>query len=343
MVFRTDNQPPAAARAGSGGSPLETMRAIAVFLLVAYHAIGSGPMSGLELDYPHPLRFFADFLIDLRMPFFAFIAGYVYGLRPIAPGGYGRFITGKFRRLYIPGAIAATLLVLFSGLTGAGSARTWADVWQIYFFPYAHYWFLQAILLIFVVFGAVDVALRGRFTLGLLALSTLPYLFAGFIPGNVMSINSAIYLLPFFLLGVVFIRYLPWIAKGRIWLIAGALLVSLVATADNLAALHEIGRLSLYRNDLQSLGMGLAVCTLAMLVLPRVARFETLGPYAFTIYLYHVFGTAAARALLQALGMTGVFPIFLISLLCGLVLPVVLHRMSERWGLTRRYVLGQKR
>ncbi|WP_299410216.1 acyltransferase family protein [uncultured Roseobacter sp.] len=339
MVFRTDAPPTAAAR----DYPLETMRAVAVFLLVAYHAIGSGPMSGLELDYPHPLRLFADFLIDLRMPFFAFIAGYVYGLRPIALGDYGSFITGKFRRLYIPGAIAATLMMIMAGLFESGSARTWADFWQVYFFPYAHYWFLQAILLIFVFFGALDMALRGRFTTVLLVLSVVPYLFAGFIPSNVMSINAAIYLLPFFLLGVVFIRHLPRIAQAAPWLTGLSVLVVIVATATNLSLLRASGELSLQRYDVQSLAMGLAVCMLAMLTLPRVARFEALGPYAFTIYLYHVFGTAGARDALQAFGITAVTPIFLTSIVCGIALPVVLHRLSERWGLTRRYILGKKR
>lgn len=338
MVFRSET----GQVSGTQVYPLETMRAIAVFLLVSYHAIGSGPTSGLELDYPHPFRIFSDFLIDLRMPFFAFIAGYVYGLRPIMEGQYLSFITGKFRRLYIPCAIAASLFALLASLTGNGSARTLWDFWQIYFFPYAHYWFLQAILLIFVFFGGLDVLLGKRFTLLMLLMSCLAYLFLPFIPGNFMSVNSAVYLLPFFLLGLVFVRNVAWVSAGAPWLIGLSATVVLAASAWNLMILEETGRLSLNRLDLQSLGMGLAVCVLAMLTLPQVARFRALGPYAFTIYLYHIFGTGGAREVMHALGVTGVLPIFLASLICGIGGPVLLHRLADQWSLSRRFVLGKK-
>ena len=44
------------------------MRGLAVLLLVSFHVIGATSDAGLQLDYPHPLRVFADLLIDLRMP-----------------------------------------------------------------------------------------------------------------------------------------------------------------------------------------------------------------------------------------------------------------------------------
>lgn len=45
-------------------SNIETLRLVAVFSLVAYHTIGASPGNGLELGYPHPLRYAADALID---------------------------------------------------------------------------------------------------------------------------------------------------------------------------------------------------------------------------------------------------------------------------------------
>ena len=34
--------------------------------------------------------------------------------------------------------------------------RPWSEMWQIYFMPYAHFWFLQAIILIFALVGGLD-------------------------------------------------------------------------------------------------------------------------------------------------------------------------------------------
>uniref|UniRef100_UPI0035AFCA27 acyltransferase family protein n=1 Tax=Paracoccus sp. TaxID=267 RepID=UPI0035AFCA27 len=83
--------------------PIETVRAIAILVLVSFHVIG-GPEAGrgLGLQAPHPLRYYADLLIDIRMPLFAFIAGAVYALRPVRVEKLGSFLVGKFRRLALP-------------------------------------------------------------------------------------------------------------------------------------------------------------------------------------------------------------------------------------------------
>jgi fucose 4-O-acetylase-like acetyltransferase len=92
------------------------MRGIAMLLLVSDHVIGSDPKAGLELDYPHPLRLYADTLIHVRMPLFAFIAGYVFGLKPLTADRYAEFMQGKFRRLFIPGSISPCHVFWFVAL-----------------------------------------------------------------------------------------------------------------------------------------------------------------------------------------------------------------------------------
>lgn len=319
------------------------MRAVAVVLLVLYHVIGSNQGAGLNQGYPAPLRLFADFLIDIRMPFFAFIAGYVYGLRPIAPGQYQSFILGKLRRLYVPGAIAAALFALLSWLLHTGEARSLTDVWEIFFFPYVHYWFLQAVLMIFVLFGALDMLLRGRFTALVLAAACALSLCDPFVPGNPMSINQAIYLAPFFLLGLVFIRHQPVFAMAPGRVMAGAALIALAASAWNIHLFDTTGRLSMDRQDPQSLAMGLSTCLLAILILPRLAALEQIGPYAFTIYLYHIFGTAAMRMALHAAGIEALAAHLVLGLAAGIALPALLHVMAERHPLGRRWILGKRR
>lgn len=340
MVFKSDTQ----AAPDTREYPLETVRAIAVFLLVSYHVIGSSPHGGLELSYPHPLRIYADYLIDVRMPFFAFIAGYVYGLRPVKPDRYRSFVTGKFHRLYVPGAIAAILFAVTATVLGkTGFARNWGDAWQVLFFPYAHYWFLQAILLIFVFFGAFDAWAGGRFTLPVFGAAMALYLADPFIPGNLMSVNQAIYLLPFFLLGLVFIRHTPWIRANTPLLVILGGSIAIAGSIWNLNLLHETGRLSMDRQDLHSLLMGLAICSVAVLTLPRVPWLELLAPFAFTIYLYHVFATAGVRSFLHAIGIAATLPNFVLEITAGLAAPVILHLLANRAPLARRYMLGKRR
>lgn len=36
---------------------IETLRGIAILLVVVGHVIGSGPGGGMKIDFPHPLRY----------------------------------------------------------------------------------------------------------------------------------------------------------------------------------------------------------------------------------------------------------------------------------------------
>jgi len=59
---------------------IETMRGLACLMLVAYHVIGSNGSNGLQVPDNGIVRHICDVLSYLRMPLFAFISGYVYGL-----------------------------------------------------------------------------------------------------------------------------------------------------------------------------------------------------------------------------------------------------------------------
>jgi glucan biosynthesis protein C len=66
-----------------------------------------------------------------------------------------------------------------------------------------------------------------------------------------------------------------------------------------------------------------------------------IGPFAFTIYLYHVFGTAGMHELLHWLGITQIPVLFFSSLAAGIGVPVAVHLTAKRFALTRRFVLGK--
>lgn len=328
---------------GKGFSPsIETLRGVAVLLLVAYHVIGSSPTSGLMVGYPHPLRIFADAMADVRMPLFACIAGYVYGLRPLTLVGYPTFVAGKFRRLVIPGGIACTLFAILSMIAGKDTAPAPAEFWTIYVYPYAHYWFLQAILVIFALFGLFDAATgrRGHLVAFVLALGVFlvtPPLKPDY---NILSMNAVVYLLPFFLVGLILQREQSRVVAWWPLIMAASLLCVLATGWVALNHYSANGVLETDRRDLTSLAMGLGICTLAILALPRITALEWIGPYSLTIYLYHVFATALMYEILVACGAVALLPLFAIGLVVGIAVPVALHRIAARWALSRRYILG---
>lgn len=54
---------------------IETLRGIAILLVVVGHVIGSGPGGGMKFDFPHPLRYLYVWIDYIQMPLFTAIAG----------------------------------------------------------------------------------------------------------------------------------------------------------------------------------------------------------------------------------------------------------------------------
>ncbi|MEP1539422.1 MAG: acyltransferase [Paracoccaceae bacterium] len=321
---------------------INSLRTIAFTMLVSYHVVGLGTTSGLGLDYPHVLRFYADYLIHVRMPIFAVIAGFVYGMRPVHLPDYRRFIGGKVRRLLIPGAIAALIFALAGTLMGNRFARTPTDIWEVFLFPYAHYWYLQTMMVVFLGSALADALLKGRHTHWLF-LGACAFSLSNIWMPTFFSLRAVPFLLPFFLFGVLLYRNFHLFYQARNVVLGLCLIV--VVGVSYLQAHHywAEGTLMLGRRTPSALVFGVAACTFLFLAMPRIALLDRLAPFAFTIYLYHVFGTSGMREVLEKLGVDALMPKVILGLIAGIALPIVLHKLAEQTGLTRRLVLGLRK
>lgn len=323
-----------------GHLPIETVRAIAVLLLVSFHVIGGAEGRGLGVVYPHPLRYYADLLVDLRMPLFAFVAGVVYGLKPVQPENLGTFLVGKLRRLALPGITAITIFMLMARAMDSSDWRVLVHPWDAYVRHYAIFWFLQAMLVIFVVYGTLDVLTRGRILMPALALSLVAVVAGWSFESDIMALNRVTYLLAYFLLGTAFIRHLDWIGAHHRAVAAAALAMLGLGLAMNLQVLHQTGAFSDQRLDLQSLLFGAGAAVAGILLLPRLNWLQWLGAYSLTIYLYHILATSMSRRVLERIGIESPWLLVLGGTALGIGLPVLLHLVSSRFALTRLLVLG---
>jgi membrane-bound acyltransferase YfiQ involved in biofilm formation len=157
---------------------------------------------------------------------------------------------------------------------------------------------------------------------------------------NIFSINGAIGLFPHFLLGVLFFRSMDFVHRHRTPLvILGATLI-FVATVVNIAVYAETGALSTRQRDLQSLCFATGGCILAMLALPRLPQMGWFGAVSLTVYLYHVFGTSAARRALHLAGIDDVAVHIVLGVAAGFAVPIALHLLARRHALTRLVFLG---
>jgi len=309
---------------------ISALRGLACLLLVLYHIIGATPDQGLHL-HAGWLRTINDALGTVRMPLFAFIAGAVYAFRP----GFGMaFIRGKFRRLIIPMLIVGTAFALLQSIT-PGANRHVQDWSTLHLLPVAHFWFLESLFLIFVLVSWLErwaVICRPTHWLAVFAFSAAVYVSGWGLPW--FGIAGAVYLLPFFLLGLGIERF-GWKLPGN-----GSVPVMLLLLSLGLATYWAQTHPGFTRLDWEVLAIGLVSSTALWFLQLRSLWLEKLGVYSYSIFLFHVFFTAAIRVGLDALGVQSLALQIIASLIGGTVGPMCVYRVFARSPRIFSLILG---
>lgn len=326
-----------------GPFAVDTLRAATILLVVLYHVIGSGKGAGLHLSAPSPWRFLADILNDIHMPVFAALSGLVYAMRPVSVGGAPAFLVDKLRRLALPGAVAIGLFSTMARIVPSGFSDP-RPIWTYMVYPYAHFWFLQAIFVIFVMLLVTDILSRNRAG-GILLVVGLAVLVSGWRASTgLMAVNGAIWLLPYAALGTLMWRNRRRVlGPARGWLVGLAVAAIGLALVCDIAQIGQNGRVDPVHASPMNIALGLGACVAGLLLVPHLRWLAWLGAPSFAIYLYHPLFTSATRRVLEGLGVTDV-PLHLVAgMVVGTLGPVVIHVAAMQSGLTRRVVLGLRR
>jgi peptidoglycan/LPS O-acetylase OafA/YrhL len=330
--------PTRAPRLDAAIDPLESarvqaLRGIACLLLVAFHAIGATAASGLHVADDSPWREFTNLVVHLRMPLFTFLSGFVYALRPLGPGRAGEFSGKKLRRLGVPLIVASTVLY---GLHAAmhHPVPPLSHLWTIYVFPYWHLWFVQALLVVFVLLVMLEaigaLSTFTRFTL-VLALAVALYFVAPFQTRNVLSVYSATYLLPFFLCGVGAHRFRALLQSRRALFAAALCLLlaqgfhSYVVLTRTLVPIEPVDQRSVL-----NLVIGVSAGLCALQLLPRAPVMERIGGSSYAIYLYHPLFVAAVLFLAGAYATSARGLTFAAAASAGIIGPILMQRVAGR-------------
>ena len=314
---------------------IDTLRGFACVLLVSFHVVGVNAEMGLHLPPEHWLQQLNGALAYLRMPLFSFLSGYVYAFRPFRAGQSDArgFIQGKMRRLLLPMLTVGTIFALMqNAMPGANQHVT--NWWMLHIVPVAHFWFLEALFIIFMLLVALEqwrlLATPQRFA-GVWALTVLAFVFLDVTP--YFAANGAVYLMPFFLAGLACQRFELRSVPAR-WLATAVLGLACLW----LAALP------------QPLGQGLSLpgllagLSVAFLLLRSGWRWPALayvGSFSFAIYLMHVFFTAASRIAFNRLGLMDVYVLFGLGTLLGIAGPMLAALLIGRSARLKLWLLGE--
>ena len=319
-------------KAVSRDDGVDALRGLACILLVALHVIGEAPEHGLRVAADHPLSIFAGLAFHLRMPLFAMLSGFVYAYRPARPGQGGRFAQGKLRRIVLPYLFAATAFALVNTVLGGAFAVEPAEFWQVYLLPYAQFWFLQAVLILFAVIAVLDMAFpKFPRAVALGALAGAALLFLSPIGRDVewLSLDRAIYLAPFFFLGLAVNRITPEMAKKAGWFMAGV--------AAFLFAVHAWMEFTdpaqtILRRSVMGIGLGLTLSGALLVNRLGFAPLAAIGRYSFAIYLYHMFAIMGLQLAYDIVFRPDPMIGFALGVATGIAFPILAHVIAMRVG-----------
>jgi len=328
---------------------IETLRGIAIILIVVGHVIGSDTDGGIRADEDSWLRFIYHSYGFIQNPLFVAIAGWVYALKPVNRDNALIFIRKKTRRIILPMiTVGAVYFALQSIIPGTNYSYPLNEIWQILIFPYTLYWFLGAIFLNFVLIAVIDYfKLAEKFFnwIMLILFALVLVLVRDFIIPesfpNYFSFKGAIFLFPFFLFGLGFNRFQKQL--GSALLIRASFILFVVLFILNELTWFGIVEITFkYRNVW---GILLTLVTLNILLRIKYTSLWLvwLGKYAYVIYLFHSFATSGSRILLKIAGVENIPVIFIISLTTGLFFPIMLNHFLKKTELTRFFFLGEAR
>lgn len=324
---------------------IESLRGLACILLVFVHAVGDAN-EGLRLPAGNVLAQIVWAFQPLRMPLFAFISGLVFDASARDVADVSRKILGKAHRLLVPLFSVGTLFfVIRAELYGVPLT----DIWMVYFTAYEQFWYLTATFIIMTtgVVAAFWLPMRPVAAVALCWAAGIGlYLLDLQIEPDWLSITKAFYLAPFLFLGQLF-RITSFESRVAAEPCRSAVQVFLACVISGLVVARQL------RFDLpglpfgtQGLGMlllSLALCTFLCVLRWNVDWLARIGPYSYAIFLFHLFFTGGTRQLMERTGLAEPYLMLAVSLVAGLIGPMLVqHALLAQPWLAWAF-LGQRR
>ncbi len=314
---------------GSRDFKVDTLRGLASIALVFFHAVGT-PTTGFRVEGGW-LKEFNDFLALIRMPLFTFLSGYVYAIRPYVPGSTIAYLKGKARRLLFPLLFAGTIFAVLQSLTPG--TNTGVDKWYLlHIIPVGHFWYVESLFLIFLFVIPLTMLKVLESRVGVLfVISIFMLLSLGQPYSPYFGFKGFVYLVPFFFVGFLIRRYLVGFTLSRI--VAGSAFTIVLASA----VYFDYGSV----RSLMAMCMGTLLCISLYYLRLQVPILASLGHYSYSIFIYHVFFTAAARIMLEFAIDGYVFYKIIVCTFFGVVGPIILYRVFRNIAVLRPLAFGE--
>ena len=328
---------------------IETLRGLAILFVVMGHVIGSEATGGMQVNDNSIYRYLYCLFENIRMPLFTVISGWVYALHPVTAQSISTFIAKKARRLILPLIFVGTSYFIIQHIIpGTNHKETLDNIWKIYVYPYTLFWYLPALFLVFSFISILEIfnklsSFRNWLIISIIAwglcFCQVSHIISESIP-NLFAFKNALYLMPFFIIGLGLNRFKQKLCTPslqKIYLLGT--LIGIILQQINYFSLEGTNYYSILH-----LVIPIGMISSAFLVSLNLKNtfFIWLAQYAYTIYLFHGFGTSGGRILISKMHIHNSFITFIFATIVAVLLPIIIEKLLTKWRITRILFLGKK-
>ncbi len=309
---------------------IDTLRGLACIFLVGYHVIGNNPSNGLHIESGF-LREINDLLETVRMPLFTFLSGMVYAYRPLSDN-WPKFLKGKARRLLVPMLVVGTLFAIVQALV-PGTNNKIDNWWLLHIYPVQHFWFVEALFWVFIFIIPLELnrLLNNKLVTSLIIAAFLA-LALGQPYTKLLAFKGFVYLTPFFLFGMSIVRFkISPLPK----------LPSLIGFLGIMASIYFLTD-GVYGRSLLGCVIGIFSCYFLLGWKLEINWLARIGIYSYSIYIFHVFFTAASRIIVNKLFSVSDELNFVIGLLFGVLGPIGVYFFAKQMPFGQLLLLGER-
>ena len=304
-------------------------------ILVVYGHVARG-LYNAGINFPVYLYQITNSVIySFHMPLFFFLAG-LFFYNSFSKKGSKKLIFSKIDTIFYPYVIwsilQGTIEIVLSSYTNANASPS--EVLSLLWSPRAHFWFLYALLSIFVVLSVLYSVISRRFTIPIFLCSLALYLFPSLLPQGLIFgyISNNIV---FFVLGIIFTLYFRQVHFSS-WVAFSCLAVSFVVAQW---IFHSYLSLTYTDQGIESFLLACISIAFVVSISLRFSRvdykfFAYIGASSMGIYLMHILAGSGSRVILsKAFGVESVVTHLVVGCLVGVILPIVALLLIDKLKL----------
>lgn len=329
---------------------IDYARGICILLVVYRHVFEGLANVGVGSNSYPVLKYFNIFFFSFRMPLFFIVSGIFIG-GSLLRKGFGGYVNNRFQTIFYPlliwGAIQVTLQLSFADYVNA--KRFPIDYLNLIFDPrkIEQFWYLNALFFVSVLYAIMTWFLKFK-PVQQLVTGLLFYSLAAYCYSNGTQIGFFIDVLFFYVFFAIGDTISDIFLNSKNYKLLSSYRTMLLLLPAFVALQHYFTKLNLlhgddyfiqfHRPDLYIITalVGCAFVINVSFVLQKLNVFRylrVLGYHSLYIYVMHLMITAGIRVLMvRVLDVENVPVIMVVSITCGLLLPIIFFNLAERAG-----------